>query len=360
MRPSHASSVRRPRGRRTAALAALAVRGATLSSQPSQPSPPSRAAHRRRRRRAAADLIAPTRASTPSTTRAGGPGARRPRRARASWATRGALALRGASTRVVDPRRTIIPHGRRARALLGLGRRSAPWTSRAPVVRRVSRAWAARREVPAGRGSSAAWDQNDCGDTRFPRTTRSARVRAHRGLERWTQRVDRKPARGDARRVTAADARPEGGGVERRRVGAPTGARRQRPDLSRARSARAARQAASVSWRAVKEMHVLVGCTRGRARRSFEVPDEMARCGGADATFACHDQHEPRIAILRAGPWQQARGRRVCGVRGAVLRDGTPCCAARVLDVQDDGRNTGSSVESGGNQDVAGGARRGF
>ena len=144
---------------------------------------------------------------------------------------RGALALKGASTRVVDAAgRTIVPgivdaHGH----LMGLGQALRTvdlvgTTSYADVVARVV---ARAKQVPAGSWIlGRGWDQNDWSDTRFP--THEALSRAVPDHPVVLERVDGHAYLANAKamelaRVTAATKDPEGGRLERGANGAPTG-----------------------------------------------------------------------------------------------------------------------------------------
>ena len=144
---------------------------------------------------------------------------------------RGASALKGAATRMVDARgQTIIPGMVDAHAhLLGLGLtlRNVDLTGTRSYDEVVARVAARAREVPKGswilwRG----WDQNDWGDTRFPTHERlSAAVPDHPVL---LTRVDGHAvlANAAAMRVaglTSATQDPSGGRVERDAQGNPTG-----------------------------------------------------------------------------------------------------------------------------------------
>jgi predicted amidohydrolase YtcJ len=145
--------------------------------------------------------------------------------------TRGALALRGAQTRVIDlGGRTVIPgmvdaHGH----MEGLGEALATVdlvgsTSEDEVVARVA---ARNQNVPdgswiAGRG----WDQNRWGDTRFPTHEKLSAAFPDRPV--ILTRIDghaifvNKKAM-DLAHITAATRDPDGGHIERDAGGNPTG-----------------------------------------------------------------------------------------------------------------------------------------
>jgi predicted amidohydrolase YtcJ len=144
---------------------------------------------------------------------------------------RGALALSGASTRVIDlGGHTVIPGMVDAHAhLTGLGSalRTVDLTGTASYDEVIERVSARAAEVPAGTWIvGRGWDQNDWGDTRFP---------AHEALSSavpdhpvYLTRVDGHAALVNAAAlaaagVTASDADPEGGRIERTADGEPSG-----------------------------------------------------------------------------------------------------------------------------------------
>jgi predicted amidohydrolase YtcJ len=144
---------------------------------------------------------------------------------------RGALAYRGAATRVLDVSgRTVIPgmvdaHGH----LLGLGEALsnvdlAGTRSYAEVVARVA---ARVREAPAGGWiQGRGWDQNDWGDTAFP--THEALSRAVPDRPVILERIDGHAVLANAAamrlaNVTRTTPDPEGGRIIRGADGEPTG-----------------------------------------------------------------------------------------------------------------------------------------
>src|SRR5688572_27408909 len=144
---------------------------------------------------------------------------------------RGALALRGPRTRVVDlDGRTVIPGMVDAHAhLLGLGMalRTVDLRGTKSYDEVIARVSARAREVPAGTWIiGRGWDQNDWGDTRFP--SHEALSRAVAGHPVYLTRVDGHAALVNARAMAAANLTasatdPEGGRIERLGNGAPSG-----------------------------------------------------------------------------------------------------------------------------------------
>ncbi len=145
--------------------------------------------------------------------------------------TRGALALRGPPTRVVDlGGRTVIPgmvdaHGH----VSGLGSALAivdltGASSYDEIIARV--AARAKTAAPGQWITGRGWDQNRWGDTRFP--THDKLTAAIPNNPVVLERVDghailaNKPAM-DAAKLTAATKDPAGGHVERNAAGAPAG-----------------------------------------------------------------------------------------------------------------------------------------
>jgi predicted amidohydrolase YtcJ len=208
---------------------------------------------------------------------------------------RGAMALKGASTRVIDlGGKTVIPGMVDAHAhLLGLGMALrnvdlVGTTSYDEVVARVSRR---ARELPAGAWVlGRGWDQNDWGDTRFP--THEALSRAVPDHPVILTRVDGHAALANARAMQLAGVSgqtrdPEGGRLERDASGEPTGVfidnaqdliERKVPSPSREEM----RQAILA---AIKEANRwgLVGIHDAGASRSvIELYEELAKAGQYD------------------------------------------------------------------------------
>jgi hypothetical protein len=145
--------------------------------------------------------------------------------------TRGALALKGAATKVVDlGGRTVIPgmvdaHGH----VSGLGSALAivDLTGSASYEEVIARVVAKAQTTPPGQWiTGRGWDQNRWGDTRFPTHERISaavpnnpvyleRIDGHAGL------ANRKAM--DAAGLSAATKDPEGGHVERLADGTPAG-----------------------------------------------------------------------------------------------------------------------------------------
>ena len=144
---------------------------------------------------------------------------------------RGALALKGPRTRVMDLEgRTVIPGMVDAHAhLLGLGMalRTVDLTGTKSYDEVIARVVARARDVPAGTWIlGRGWDQNDWGDTRFP--SHEALSRAVPDHPVYLTRVDGHAALVNARAMTAANltataTNPEGGRIERLANGAPSG-----------------------------------------------------------------------------------------------------------------------------------------
>jgi hypothetical protein len=205
---------------------------------------------------------------------------------------RGALALRGPSTRVLDlGGNTVIPGMVDAHAhLAGLGAalRSVNLVGTQSYDEVIARIAARAREVPAGTWIvGRGWDQNDWGDTRFP--THEALSRAVPNHPVYVTRVD-----GHASLVNAAALRaakitketpdPDGGRVLRGANGEPTGVLVDRaqglvgsviPEPSRDEQ-----RAAIVA--AVKETNRwgLTGIhDAGVSRGTIELYEELARAG---------------------------------------------------------------------------------
>ena len=144
---------------------------------------------------------------------------------------RGALALKGPRTRVVDlDGNTVIPGMIDAHVhLLGLGNalRTVNLTGTRSYDEVIARVAARAREAPAGTWIvGRGWDQNDWGDTRFP--SHEALSRAVPDHPVYLTRVDGHAALVNARAMAAANLTasatdPEGGRIERVANGAPSG-----------------------------------------------------------------------------------------------------------------------------------------
>jgi hypothetical protein len=145
--------------------------------------------------------------------------------------TGAAMALRGASTRVIDlAGRTVIPgmvdaHGHVDN--LGLALRTVDLTGTTSYDEVIARVAARAKTAPPGQWIiGRGWDQNDWGDTRFPTQEKLSaavpnnpvyvtRIDGHAGLAN--------AAALKAAGVTAQTKDPEGGHVERAADGSPAG-----------------------------------------------------------------------------------------------------------------------------------------
>lgn len=262
--------------------------------------------------------------------------------------TQGALALRGASTRVVDlDGRTVVPGMVDAHAhFLGLGEalRNVDLVDTRSYDEVVARVAARARELPAGTWIvGRGWDQNDWGNTAFP--THEALSRAVPEHPVYLERVDGHAALVNARAmtaagVTAATAAPEGGQIVKDAQGRPTGVfvdnaqalvGRVIPQLTRAEVRDALR-------RAMTEMHRwgLTGIhDAGATRETLELYDELARGGtltvrtyamiGDDsATIAHYFARGPQSALHDGRLWIRSvklYSDGALGSRGAALLD---------------------------------------
>jgi predicted amidohydrolase YtcJ len=145
--------------------------------------------------------------------------------------TRGALALKGSATKVLDlDGKTVIPGMTDAHAhLAGLGQalRTVDLVGTTSYDEIIQRDVARAKEVPAGTWIlGRGWDQHDWSDTRFP--THDALSRAVPDHPVLLGRVDghailANAAAMKAAGVMAATKDPAGGRIERGAAGAPTG-----------------------------------------------------------------------------------------------------------------------------------------
>jgi predicted amidohydrolase YtcJ len=145
--------------------------------------------------------------------------------------TRAAMALRGASTRVIDLNgRTVIPgmvdaHGHVDN--LGLALRTVDLTGTSSYDEVIARVAARAKTMQPGQWIiGRGWDQNDWGDTRFPTHDKLTaavpnnpvyltRIDGHAGLAN--------AAALKAANITAQTRDPEGGHIERTADGSPAG-----------------------------------------------------------------------------------------------------------------------------------------
>jgi hypothetical protein len=259
---------------------------------------------------------------------------------------RGALALRGAGTRVVDlGGRTVIPgmvdaHGH----LLGLGLalRNVDLTGTASYDEVIARVVARARTVPKGTWIvGRGWDQNDWGDTRFP--SHEALSRAVPDHPVWLERVDGHAALGNARAMAAGSVTretrdPTGGRLERAEDGTPTGVFVDNAQglVERAIPAPTREETRAALRTATAELHRwgLVGVhDAGERRPVIELMEEMAARGELDlrtyvmiaddsADIAHYLARGPRSAIADGRLWVRAiklYADGALGSRGAAL-----------------------------------------
>ena len=259
---------------------------------------------------------------------------------------RGALALKGPRTRVMDlDGRTVIPGMVDAHAhLLGLGMalRTVDLTGTKSYDEVVARVVARAREVPAGTWIlGRGWDQNDWGDTRFP--SHEALSRAVPDHPVYLTRVDGHAALVNARAMTAANlgataTNPEGGRIERLPNGAPSGVLVDRAMgvVGRAIPAAPREEVRAAILAAVKEANRwgLTGIhDAGVARATIDVYEELAREGrydlrnyvmiaSDDATLDHYLKRGPQSALYDGRIWIRAikiSSDGALGSRGAAL-----------------------------------------
>jgi predicted amidohydrolase YtcJ len=259
---------------------------------------------------------------------------------------RGALALKGPRTRVVDlDGHTVIPGMIDAHAhLLGLGNalRTVNLTGTKSYDEVIARVAARAREVPAGTWIlGRGWDQNDWGDTRFP---------SHEGLSRavpdhpvYLTRVDGHAALVNARAMAAANLTasatdPAGGRIERLANGAPSGVLVDRAMglVSRSIPPPPRQEVRAAVLAAVKEANRwgLTGIhDAGVARATIDVYEELAREGrydlrnyvmiaSDDATLDHYVKRGPQSALHDGRIWIRAikiSSDGALGSRGAAL-----------------------------------------
>ena len=205
---------------------------------------------------------------------------------------REAMALKGATTRVLDVGgRTVIPGMVDAHAhLLGLGQalRVVNLVGAKSYDEVIARVVARGKDIPAGQWiTGRGWDQNQWGDTRFP--THDALSRALPSNPVYLTRVDghaglANAAAMRAANVTAASKDPSGGRIERAANGDPTGVfidnakplvERSIPGLTKEETRQAIRSAIRESQR-----WGLVGLhDAGESRSTIDLMEEMAKAG---------------------------------------------------------------------------------
>jgi predicted amidohydrolase YtcJ len=259
---------------------------------------------------------------------------------------RGALALKGPRTRVIDlDGRTVIPGMVDAHAhLLGLGMalRTVDLTGTRSYDEVVARVAARARDVPAGTWIlGRGWDQNDWGDTRFP--SHEALSRAVPAHPVYLTRVDGHAALVNARAMTAANltsaaTNPEGGRIERLANGAPSGVLVDRAMALVARAIPPAprEEVRAAILAAVKEANRwgLTGIhDAGVERATIDVYEELAREGrydlrnyvmirSDDATLDHYFKRGPQSALHDGRIWIRAikiSADGALGSRGAAL-----------------------------------------
>ena len=259
---------------------------------------------------------------------------------------RGALALKGPRTRVIDlDGRTVIPGMVDAHAhLLGLGMalRTVDLTGTKSYEEVIARVAARAREVPAGTWIlGRGWDQNDWGDTRFP--SHEALSRAVPGHPVYLTRVDGHAALVNARAMSAASltsaaTNPEGGRIERLPDGGPSGVLVDRAMglVSRVIPAPSREELRAATLAAVKEANRwgLTGIhDAGVGRETIDVYEELAREGGYslrnyvmirsdDATLDHYFKRGPQSGLYDGRIWIRSikiSADGALGSRGAAL-----------------------------------------
>ncbi|MGZ8470831.1 MAG: amidohydrolase [Gemmatirosa sp.] len=208
---------------------------------------------------------------------------------------RGAMALQGSATRVVDLEgRAVIPgmvdaHGHLSG--LGLGLRNVDLVGTTSYDSVIARMATRARSTPKGTWIvGRGWDQNDWGDTRFP--SHEALSRAIPDHPVYLERVDGHAALVNAAGMRAASITretkdPEGGKLERGANGEPTGVfidnaqrlvERAIPNPTRDDLREALKGATRELHR-----HGLVGVhSAGEGRATIELMEEMAQRGELD------------------------------------------------------------------------------
>jgi predicted amidohydrolase YtcJ len=261
---------------------------------------------------------------------------------------RGALALRGPQTRVLDAGgATIIPGFADAHVhLLGLGMalRTVNLVGTKSYDEVIARIAARARELPAGTWiTGRGWDQNDWPDTRLP--AHDALSRAVPNHPVFVTRVDGHAALANAAAiraagVTAATTDPQGGRIERGAGGEPTGV-----FVDRAMGLVASRipaptreQVRDATLAAIREVH-RYGLTSvhdaGVDPSTIDVYEDLARAGqytlrnyvmirGDDSTLAIYFRRGPQNALYDGHLWIRAIklvADGALGSRGAALLD---------------------------------------
>ncbi|HYC51684.1 MAG TPA: amidohydrolase [Gemmatimonadaceae bacterium] len=261
---------------------------------------------------------------------------------------RGALTLRGASTRVLDARgATIIPGIADAHVHLlnlGMALRTVNLVGARSYEEVIARIAAKARELPAGTWiTGRGWDQNDWPDTRLPHHEALSRAVPNHPV--YVVRVDGHASLSNAAalrlgNVTASTRDPEGGRIERAAGGEPTGVLVDRAmGLVASRIPPATRdQVRDATLAAVREVHRF-GLTSvhdaGVDAATIDVYEELARAGQYslrnyvmirqdDSTLARYFRRGPQSGLYDGHLWIRAIKISVDGAlgsRGAALLD---------------------------------------
>jgi predicted amidohydrolase YtcJ len=256
---------------------------------------------------------------------------------------RGALALRGPGTRVVDlGGRTVLPglvdaHGHLLG--LGLGLRDVDLVGTRSYDEVVGARRRAARQVPRGTWIlGRGWDQKDWGDTRFP--THEALSRAVPDHPVLLQRVDGHAALANAAAMRAAEVTRETRDPEAAASSAPPTARprRVRGQRAGARSPRRPRTVArGPAPRCAPPPRSCTGggssaCTRpASGARTIELMEEMAGRGELDlrAYVMIADDSADVAYYLGPRPAQRVADGRLWVRRIKLYSDGRPRLARR-------------------------------
>ena len=261
---------------------------------------------------------------------------------------RGALALRGPQTRVVDAAgATIIPGIADAHVHLlnlGVALRTVNLVGARSYDEVIARIAAKARELPAGSWiTGRGWDQNDWPDTRLP--SHEALSRAVPNHPVAVVRVDGhaslvNAAAMRAAELTAASTDPNGGKIERLPNNEPSGVLIDRAmDIVSSRIPRLTRdEIRSATLGAIKETH-RVGLTSvhdaGVDAATIDVYEEIARAGQYtlrnyvmirqdDSTLARYFRRGPQSALYDGKIWIRSikiSADGALGSRGAALLD---------------------------------------
>ncbi len=284
---------------------------------------------------------------------------------------RGALALKGNATRVLDlGGRAVIPgmvdaHGHLSG--LGLGLRNVDLVGTTSYDSVIARVAARARTTPKGTWIvGRGWDQNDWGDTRFP--THEALSRAIPDHPVLLERVD-----GHASLVNAAGMRaasitretkdPTGGRLERGADGEPTGVFVDNAQglVDRVIPAATREERREALRAATRELHRygLVGVhSAGESRSTIELMEEMAQKGELDlrANVMISDDSAALAHYFARGPRRALHDGRIWVSSVKLYADGALGSrgAALLEPYTDDPNNKGLLVSAPAHiQDVA-------